>query len=198
MSNAQKIIYLLESLTRYAVFFAARGLVMTNVVVVESPAKAKTINKYLGSDFRVLATVGHIRDLIGRDGSVKPDSDFEMDWEVFPDSQKQIKEIANALNDADNLYLATDPDREGEAISWHLKEILKEKNLLSDVKVQRVVFNEVTEAAVLDAFNNPRDLDNHLVEAYLARRALDHLVGFKLSPVLWRKLGNNLPVECNL
>tara|TARA_B100001741_G_scaffold204269_1_gene168718 strand:- start:53 stop:2659 length:2607 start_codon:yes stop_codon:yes gene_type:complete len=173
------------------VFFAARGLVMTNVVVVESPAKAKTINKYLGSDFRVLATVGHIRDLIGRDGSVKPDSDFEMDWEVFPDSQKQIKEIANALNDADNLYLATDPDREGEAISWHLKEILKEKNLLSDVKVQRVVFNEVTEAAVLDAFNNPRDLDNHLVEAYLARRALDHLVGFKLSPVLWRKLPGN-------
>ena len=172
-------------------FFAARGLVMTNVVVVESPAKAKTINKYLGSDFRVLATVGHIRDLIGRDGSVKPDSDFEMDWEVFPDSQKQIKEIANALNDADNLYLATDPDREGEAISWHLKEILKEKNLLSDVKVQRVVFNEVTEAAVLDAFNNPRDLDNHLVEAYLARRALDHLVGFKLSPVLWRKLPGN-------
>ncbi|MAM78911.1 MAG: DNA topoisomerase I [Alphaproteobacteria bacterium] len=164
---------------------------MTNVVVVESPAKAKTINKYLGSDFRVLATVGHIRDLIGRDGSVKPDSDFEMDWEVFPDSQKQIKEIANALNDADNLYLATDPDREGEAISWHLKEILKEKNLLSDVKVQRVVFNEVTEAAVLDAFNNPRDLDNHLVEAYLARRALDHLVGFKLSPVLWRKLPGN-------
>ena len=172
-------------------FFAARGLVMTNVVVVESPAKAKTINKYLGSDFRVLATVGHIRDLIGRDGSVKPDSDFEMDWEVFPDSQKQIKEIANALNEADNLYLATDPDREGEAISWHLKEILKEKNLLSDVKVQRVVFNEVTEAAVLDAFNNPRDLDNHLVEAYLARRALDHLVGFKLSPVLWRKLPGN-------
>ena len=172
-------------------FFAARGLVMTNVVIVESPAKAKTINKYLGSDFRVLATVGHIRDLIGRDGSVKPDSDFEMDWEVFPDSQKQIKEIANALNDADNLYLATDPDREGEAISWHLKEILKEKNLLSDVKVQRVVFNEVTEAAVLDAFNNPRDLDNHLVEAYLARRALDHLVGFKLSPVLWRKLPGN-------
>ena len=164
---------------------------MTNVVVVESPAKAKTINKYLGSDFRVLATVGHIRDLIGRDGSVKPDSDFEMDWEVFPDSQKQIKEIANALNDADNLYLATDPDREGEAISWHLKEILKEKNLLSDVKVQRVVFNEITEAAVLDAFNNPRDLDNHLVEAYLARRALDHLVGFKLSPVLWRKLPGN-------
>ena len=172
-------------------FFAARGLVMTNVVIVESPAKAKTINKYLGSDFRVLATVGHIRDLIGRDGSVKPDSDFEMDWEIFPDSQKQIKEIANALNDADNLYLATDPDREGEAISWHLKEILKEKNLLSDVKVQRVVFNEVTEAAVLDAFNNPRDLDNHLVEAYLARRALDHLVGFKLSPVLWRKLPGN-------
>ncbi len=172
-------------------FFAARGLVMTNVVVVESPAKAKTINKYLGSDFRVLATVGHIRDLIGRDGSVKPDSDFEMDWEVFPDSQKQIKEIANALNDADNLYLATDPDREGEAISWHLKEILKEKNLLSDVKVQRVVFNEVTETAVIEAFNNPRDLDNHLVEAYLARRALDHLVGFKLSPVLWRKLPGN-------
>ena len=172
-------------------FFVTRGMVMTNVVVVESPAKAKTINKYLGSDFRVLATVGHIRDLIGKDGSVKPDSDFAMDWEVFPDSQKQIKEIANALNDADNLYLATDPDREGEAISWHLKEILKEKNLLSDVKVQRVVFNEVTESAVLDAFNNPRDLDNHLVEAYLARRALDHLVGFKLSPVLWRKLPGN-------
>ncbi len=164
---------------------------MSNLVIVESPAKAKTINKYLGNDYKVLATVGHIRDLLNKDGSVRPDDDFEMDWEVHPNSQKQIKEIAAALKNANNLYLATDPDREGEGISWHLQEILREKNLLADVNVKRIVFNEITKKAVLDALEQPRDVDGNLVEAYLARRALDHLVGFKLSPVLWRKLPGN-------
>ena len=116
---------------------------MSNLVIVESPAKAKTINKYLGNDYKVLATVGHIRDLLNKDGSVRPDADFEMDWEVHPNSQKQIKEIAAALKKANNLYLATDPDREGECISWHLQEILREKNLLANVNVKRIVFNEM-------------------------------------------------------
>ena len=128
---------------------------------------------------------------MNKDGSVRPDADFEMDWEVHPNSQKQIKEIAAALKNANNLYLATDPDREGEGISWHLQEILKEKNLLANVNVKRIVFNEITKKAVLDALEQPRDVDENLVEAYLARRALDHLVGFKLSPVLWRKLPGN-------
>src|SRR5712691_5609194 len=159
-----------------------------NVVVVESPAKAKTINKYLGRDYKVVASYGHIRDLPAKDGSVLPDSDFAMSWEVDGKSEKHIKEIAQALRGADRLFLATDPDREGEAISWHVREVLKARRALKDVDVKRVVFNEVTRNAVLDAFRHPREIDGELVEAYLARRALDYLVGFTLSPVLWRKL----------
>src|SRR5712672_4521182 len=159
-----------------------------NVVVVESPAKAKTINKYLGRDYKVIASYGHIRDLPAKDGSVLPDDDFTMSWEVDGKSEKHIKEIAQALRGADKLFLATDPDREGEAISWHLREVLKARRVLKDVDVKRVVFNEVTRNAVLDAFRNPREIDSELVDAYLARRALDYLVGFTLSPVLWRKL----------
>src|SRR5579864_6746155 len=159
-----------------------------NVVVVESPAKAKTINKYLGRDYKVIASYGHIRDLPAKDGSVLPDDDFAMSWEVDGKSEKHIKEIAAAMRGADRLFLATDPDREGEAISWHVREVLKARRLLKDVDVKRVVFNEVTRGAVLDAFRNPREIDGELVDAYLARRALDYLVGFTLSPVLWRKL----------
>src|SRR6202162_2728625 len=159
-----------------------------NVVVVESPAKAKTINKYLGRDYKVIASYGHIRDLPAKDGSVLPDDDFAMSWEVDGKSEKHIKEIAQALRGADRLFLATDPDREGEAISWHVREVLKARRALKDVDVKRVVFNEVTRSAVLEAFRHPREIDGELVEAYLARRALDYLVGFTLSPVLWRKL----------
>jgi len=159
-----------------------------NVVVVESPAKAKTINKYLGSGYKVLASYGHVRDLPAKDGSVRPDSDFAMDWEVDPKSRKHIKEIADAVRGAEHLYLATDPDREGEAISWHVAEILGQNKALKGVDVKRVVFNEITKNAILDAFARPRDLDHELIDAYLARRALDYLVGFTLSPVLWRKL----------
>jgi DNA topoisomerase-1 len=159
-----------------------------NVVVVESPAKAKTINKYLGKDYKVLASFGHVRDLPAKDGSVKPEEDFEMSWEVDSASNKRLKDITDALKSADNLILATDPDREGEAISWHVLEVLKRKKALKEKNVQRVVFNAITRKAVLDAMANPRDIDAPLVEAYLARRALDYLVGFNLSPVLWRKL----------
>jgi DNA topoisomerase-1 len=159
-----------------------------NVVVVESPSKAKTINKYLGSDYTVLASYGHVRDLPPKDGSVRPDADFEMDWAVDDRSEKPIRAIVDALKGADTLYLATDPDREGEAISWHIEQILNERGLLDDIEVKRVVFNEITKGAVQDAFNHPRALNDELVEAYLARRALDYLVGFTLSPVLWRKL----------
>src|SRR5712691_4225152 len=159
-----------------------------NIVVVESPAKAKTINKYLGRDYKVIASYGHIRDLPAKDGSVLPDDDFAMSWEVDGKSEKHIKEIAQALRGADRLFLATDPDREGEAISWHVREVLKARRVLKDVDVKRVVFNEVTRTAVLEAFRHPREIDGELVEAYLARRALDYLVGFTLSPVLWRKL----------
>lgn len=159
-----------------------------NVVVVESPAKAKTINKYLGSDYKVLASYGHIRDLPPKDGSVKPDDDFAMDWEVDAKSSKHVKAIADALKDADNLILATDPDREGEAISWHVLEALKQKKALKGKSVQRVTFNAITKPAVQAAMAAPRDIDMELVDAYLARRALDYLVGFTLSPVLWRKL----------
>ena len=159
-----------------------------NVVVVESPAKAKTINKYLGSDFRVLASYGHIRDLPSKDGSVQPDHDFAMKWEIDAKAERHVAEIAKALKGADKLYLATDPDREGEAISWHVQEVLKNRNALEGVEVARVVFNAVTKDAVLDAMRNPRPVNRELVEAYLARRALDYLVGFTLSPVLWRKL----------
>ncbi len=159
-----------------------------NVVVVESPAKAKTINKYLGKDYKVLASYGHIRDLPPKDGSVRPDEEFAMSWEMDSKSSKRINEIATALKQANRLVLATDPDREGEAISWHVLEILKKKGLLQDRTVDRVVFNAVTKQAVLDAMQHPRQIDDALVEAYLARRALDYLVGFTLSPVLWRKL----------
>ncbi len=159
-----------------------------NVVVVESPAKAKTINKYLGASYTVLASYGHIRDLPSKDGSVRPDADFAMDWEVDPKARKHIQEIARALKGAEHLYLATDPDREGEAISWHVREVLDELKVLDGVDVKRVVFNEITKNAVLEAFNHPRELDRELIDAYLARRALDYLVGFTLSPVLWRKL----------
>ncbi|MGQ0677765.1 MAG: toprim domain-containing protein, partial [Rhodospirillales bacterium] len=159
-----------------------------DVVVVESPAKAKTINKYLGGGYKVLASFGHVRDLPARDGSVRPDEDFAMDWESEPRSEKRVREIADALSGAKHLYLATDPDREGEAISWHVKEMLNQRKLLGGVDVKRVVFNEITRTAVLDAMKHPRELDHNLVDAYMARRALDYLVGFTLSPVLWRKL----------
>lgn len=158
------------------------------VVVVESPAKAKTINKYLGKDFTVLASYGHVRDLPPKDGSVRPDEDFQMDWEVDGKSAKRLADIAAALKSDDRLILATDPDREGEAISWHVLEVLRKKGALKGKAVQRVVFNAITKSAVLEAMQNPRDVDGALVDAYLARRALDYLVGFTLSPVLWRKL----------
>ncbi len=159
-----------------------------NVVVVESPAKAKTINKYLGSGYKVLASFGHVRDLPAKDGSVRPDDDFEMVWEVDGASAKRMKDIADAVKDSDGLFLATDPDREGEAISWHVLDLLKKKKVLNGKPVKRVVFNAITKKAVLDAMAQPRDIDEALVDAYLARRALDYLVGFNLSPVLWRKL----------
>ncbi len=159
------------------------------VVVVESPAKAKTINKYLGSDYTVLASYGHVRDLPPKDGSVDPDRDFAMQWEVAADSRKHLKAIADALKDDPHLILATDPDREGEAISWHLTEALRDRKALKkDSTISRVTFNAITKAAVAEAMERPRQVDAPLVEAYLARRALDYLVGFNLSPVLWRKL----------
>jgi DNA topoisomerase-1 len=159
-----------------------------NLVVVESPAKAKTINKYLGSDYKVLASYGHVRDLPSKDGSVRPDEDFAMTWDVDARAAKRLNEIAEAAKGASRLILATDPDREGEAISWHVLEVLNRKRALKDAAVQRVVFNAITQAAVTEAMKHPRDIDMELVEAYLARRALDYLVGFTLSPVLWRKL----------
>ncbi len=158
------------------------------VVVVESPSKAKTINKYLGPGYEVLASFGHIRDLPAKDGSVDPDNNFKMLWEVDPQSQKRVNDIAHALKKADTLILATDPDREGEAISWHVLEALNEKRALKDQKVERVVFNAITKQSVTEAMKHPRAIDEALVDAYLARRALDYLVGFTLSPVLWRKL----------
>ena len=159
-----------------------------NLVIVESPAKAKTINKYLGSGFEVLASYGHIRDLPSKDGSVRPDEDFAMEWEVDARASTRMSEIAAAAKRADRVILATDPDREGEAISWHVLEVLNKKKALKDTEVERVTFNAITKSAVLEAMANPRQIDMELVEAYLARRALDYLVGFTLSPVLWRKL----------
>src|SRR5690554_3174238 len=159
-----------------------------DVVIVESPAKAKTINKYLGKGYKVLASYGHVRDLPSKDGSVRPDDDFAMAWDVDAKSQKRLNEIAAAVKGADRLVLATDPDREGEAISWHVLEVLNKKKVLTDVEVQRVVFNAITKKSVTEAMQNPRGLDKELIDAYLARRALDYLVGFTLSPVLWRKL----------
>lgn len=160
-----------------------------NVVIVESAAKAKTINKYLGQNFKVIASYGHVRDLPSKDGSVEPDSDFRMHWDVDTKSKKIITEIARAVKDADKLILATDPDREGEAISWHILEILNQKKALKKgLEIERVAFNAITKQAILKALDSPRQIDEPLVSAYLARRALDYLVGFTLSPVLWRKL----------
>jgi DNA topoisomerase-1 len=159
-----------------------------DVVVVESPTKAKNINKYLGAGYRVLPSYGHVRDLPEKDGSVRPDEDFRIIYELLADREKRVAEIARALKTADHLYLATDPDREGEAISWHLLAALKEKNAINGVGVRRVVFHEITKRAVLEAMRQPRDLHDGLIDAYQARRALDYLVGFTLSPVLWRKL----------
>ncbi|HBS30302.1 MAG TPA: DNA topoisomerase I, partial [Parvularcula sp.] len=159
------------------------------VVIVESPSKAKTINKYLGPGFKVLASYGHIRDLPSKDGSVDPGRDFDMVWELDAASKKRVAEIADAVKGADRLILATDPDREGEAISWHLLEVLGQKKALKKgLKVDRVAFNAITKSAVAEAIAHPRQVDQDLVDAYLARRALDYLVGFTLSPVLWRKL----------
>ncbi len=159
-----------------------------NIVIVESAAKAKTINKYLGSDYKVIASIGHVRDLPSQNGSVEPDNDFTMHWESDPRGAKTLKEITAAVKGADRLILATDPDREGEAISWHILQVLKKRRALKGVEVERVAFNAVTKSAIMDALNNPREIDAPLVDAYLARRALDYLVGFTLSPVLWRKL----------
>jgi DNA topoisomerase-1 len=159
-----------------------------NIVIVESPAKAKTVNKYLGPEYRVIASYGHVRDLPSKNGSVVPDNDFEMHWDVEPKAAKRLDEIAKAVKGASKLILATDPDREGEAISWHVLQVLDRKKALTGIPVERVVFNAVTKEAVLDAMRHPRAIDGPLVNAYLARRALDYLVGFTLSPVLWRKL----------
>src|SRR4029078_6389570 len=158
-------------------------------VIVQSAANPKTINKYLGSGYKVIPSFGHVRDLPSKNGSVEPDKDFEMHWDVDSKSQKIIKEIADAVKKADKLILATDPDREGEAISWHILQILEQKKALKkDTQVERVAFNAVTKQAILTALSEPRTIDGPLVNAYLARRALDYLVGFTLSPVLWRKL----------
>lgn len=159
-----------------------------HIVVVESPAKAKTINKYLGKDYTVLASYGHVRDLPSKNGSVKPEDDFSMVWETNARGKTQIKEIQNALKNADSLLLATDPDREGEAISWHILQLLEQKKALKGKKVERIVFHEITPTAIKKALNTPRDIDQNLVDSYLARRSLDYLVGFSLSPILWRKL----------
>lgn len=160
------------------------------LVIVESAAKAKAINKYLGSGFKVLASYGHVRDLPSKNGSVEPDNDFAMHWAQDDDrSKKVMREISEAVRNADKLILATDPDREGEAISWHILEVLNQKKILKKgTPVERVTFNAVTKQSVLEAMKAPREIDAPLVEAYLARRALDYLVGFTLSPVLWRKL----------
>jgi len=159
-----------------------------NLVIVESPAKAKTINKYLGDKYKVLASYGHIRDLPSKNGSVDPDQDFKMEWEVDSFSKKYLKEITDAAKDSSKIILATDPDREGEAIAWHVKEYLNEKKLLKDKEVERVVFNEITKKAVIHGIENPRQIEPLLVDAYMARRALDYLVGFNISPILWTKL----------
>ena len=158
------------------------------LVIVESPAKAQTINKYLGNNYKVVASIGHVRDLPRKDGAVEPEKDFQMSWDQPLDKKKVINGIIKDLKDAETLILATDPDREGEAISWHINEILNEKKALKSKQVQRVVFNEITKSSVINAMEHPRDINSELVDAYLARRALDHLIGFRISPILWRKL----------
>ncbi|MGB4498621.1 MAG: DNA topoisomerase, partial [Methylococcaceae bacterium] len=163
-----------------------------NLVIVESPAKAKTIEKYLGKDFQVLASYGHVRDLIPKEGAVDTLNDFAMKYEVVERNQRHIQAITKALKPADTLYLATDPDREGEAISWHLLELLNEKNLLKNKTVHRVAFHEITKKAVTEAIAEPSELNYNMVHAQQARRALDYLVGFKLSPLLWKKIRRGL------
>ena len=160
------------------------------LVIVESPAKAQTINKYLGNDYKVIASVGHIRNLISKQGSVIPEEDFKMLWETDRKKDKVLKEIINETKSAETLILATDPDREGEAISWHLREFLESKKTLNKKTLKRVVFNEITKNAVLKAMDNPRDINDELVDAYKARIALDYLVGYQISPILWKKLSN--------
>ena len=159
-----------------------------NLVIVESPAKAKTINKYLGKNYKVLASYGHVRDLPSKNGSVDPSNNFKMEWELDTFSKKYVKEIADAAVNSEKIILATDPDREGEAIAWHVREILESRKLLKGKKVERVVFNEITKKAVTNGINNPREIESLLVNAYMARRALDYLVGFNISPILWTKL----------
>src|SRR6201990_2118093 len=161
---------------------------MSDVVVVESPAKAKTINRYLGGGYTVLASFGHVRDLPPKDGSVRPEQDFAMDWEADARGNKQVGARAQALKGAKTLYLATDPDREGEAISWHVRAMLADKNAVKGVEVHRISVHEITRSAMPHAFPPPRELAQPLIEPYMPRRALDYLVVFTLSPVLWRKL----------
>jgi len=163
-----------------------------HLVIVESPAKAKTIKKYLGKDFEVLASYGHVRDLVPKEGAVDTAHEFAMKYQVIDKNSKHVDAIATALKKAESLYLATDPDREGEAISWHLYELLKSKKLLKDKPVRRVVFHEITQRAVNDAVAHPRELSMELVNAQQARRALDYLVGFNLSPLLWKKIRRGL------
>jgi len=167
-------------------------LMSKNLVIVESPAKAKTIKKYLGKDFDVLASYGHVRDLLPKEGAVDPARDFAMKYRVIEKNARHVDAIAKALKKADALYLATDPDREGEAISWHLLEILKNRKLLKDKKVGRVVFHEITKRAIEEAIQHPREISQDLVDAQQARRALDYLVGFNLSPLLWKKIRRGL------
>ena len=163
-----------------------------SLVIVESPAKAKTIKKYLGKGFEVLASYGHVRDLLPKEGAVDPANDFAMKYQLIEKNEKHVDAIVKALKKADALYLATDPDREGEAISWHLYEILKDKGILDDKKVGRVSFNEITKRSVQEAIEHPRELAKSLIDAQLARRALDYLVGFNLSPLLWKKIRRGL------
>ena len=163
-----------------------------NLVIVESPAKARTIEKYLGKDFQVLASYGHVRDLVPKEGAVDPDDDFSMKYQLIEKNEKHIEKIAQAVKKASALYLATDPDREGEAISWHVYEVLKERGLLDGKEVSRVVFHEITKRAIKEAIDDPRELSEPLVNAQQARRALDFLVGFNLSPLLWKKVRRGL------
>ncbi|SVE22038.1 uncharacterized protein METZ01_LOCUS474892, partial [marine metagenome] len=159
-----------------------------NVVVVESPSKAKSINKYLGNTYKVLASIGHVRDLSAKNDAINTEDNFKMTWEVSNRGKKVIKDIADAAKNSKNLYLATDPDREGEAIAWHVEKMLQNNPKLKNLNIQRITFNEITKDAVIESLKEPRKIDNNLVNAYLTRRALDFLVGFNLSPVLWRKL----------
>ena len=158
-----------------------------NLLIVESPSKAKTIEKYLGRGWRVIASVGHVRDLVPENGSVDTEHDFAMRWQIMPGKEKQIKLITDEVKKADAVYLASDPDREGEAIAWHILDILNSKKLVGKTPIYRVAFHEITKNAVLDAIKNPREIDSDLVDAYLVRRALDYLIGFEISPLLWRR-----------